>query len=102
MRRTFTTALVAVAACLSADIASAQGRDQEKADFELVQGIGSRKAFEIFLNTYPDGRFADLVRQRLREMGAENRKMDPERRTRPNWGDDIFIPRLIDRQRHGR
>lgn len=63
-----------------------------KADFEMVEKIGTRKAYEVFLGTYRTGPFADLARKRLHDM-------DPPGHTKPNWGDEIFIPRLMDRQK---
>jgi hypothetical protein len=69
---------------------------QEKADFELVQKIDTRKAYEIFLSTYPNGYYAETVRSRIKETtGADPR--DP--RLQPNWGDGIFIQRLMDKQK---
>jgi hypothetical protein len=66
-------------------------------DFEFVQKLGSRRAYEVFLRTHPTGPYADLARQRLDEMKTAR---EPEQRhTQPNWGDDIFIPRLMDRQK---
>jgi hypothetical protein len=65
-----------------------------KADFELVDKIGTRPAYELFLSVHKTGPYAHLVRQRLHQM-------DPDGRTRrnSNWGDDIFIPRLIERNK---
>ncbi len=39
-----------------------------KADYDLVAQIGTRKSFEIFLNTYKTGFYADLARQQLAEL----------------------------------
>ncbi|MDO9561681.1 MAG: caspase family protein [Bradyrhizobium sp.] len=36
-----------------------------KADFELVQKIGSRRAWEVFLGTHPSGFYADLARAQM-------------------------------------
>ncbi len=36
-----------------------------KADYELVQKIGSRRAWEVFLGTHPTGFYADLARAQL-------------------------------------
>jgi len=41
-------------------------RDAEvKADFELVQKIDSRRAWEVFLKTHPKGPYADQARERI-------------------------------------
>ena len=36
-----------------------------KADYELVQKIGSRRAWEVFLGTHPTGFYADLARAQM-------------------------------------
>lgn len=97
MRKTL-AALVALILCSSAPQALAQSSNDIKDGFELVQKIGSRRAYEVFLRTHPTGPYADLVRKRLDQMKPA-RAPDPQRRTQPNWGDDIFIPRLMDRQK---
>jgi hypothetical protein len=46
-----------------------------KADYELVQKIGSRRAWEVFLATHPTGFYADLARAQLESQGpAANMK----------------------------
>lgn len=80
---------------VSIQAASAQTASPDQAsDYELVRKINSRRGYEIFLQTYPTGPFADLARKRLSEIAEHGRK------TEPNWGDDIFIPRLMEKQRH--
>jgi hypothetical protein len=42
-----------------------------KTDYELVAQIGTKKAWEVFLNTYRTGFYADLARAQLAKLGAE-------------------------------
>ena len=80
---------------LATQPASAQGgKPDPVADFDLVKKIGTRRAYEAFLQTHPSGPYADLARQELARFP------DHRRKTEPNWGDEIFIPRLMDKQRH--
>jgi uncharacterized caspase-like protein len=57
-----------------------------RADYELVEKIGTARALKVFLDSHPTGHYADLVREDLKRfetgMGA------------PNWGDDVNIKRL--------
>lgn len=46
-----------------------------KADFELVQKIGSRKAWEVFLGSHPTGFYADLARAQIQEIDQGTVKM---------------------------
>jgi hypothetical protein len=39
-----------------------------KADYELVQKIGSRRAWEVFLGTHPSGFYADLARAQIERL----------------------------------
>lgn len=50
-----------------------------KADFELVQKIGSKKAWEVFLGSHPTGFYADLARAQIQEIeqGAAKLAMLP-------------------------
>jgi hypothetical protein len=41
-----------------------------KNDYELVAQVGSRKAWEVFLNTYKTGFYADLAREQLAKLGS--------------------------------
>jgi hypothetical protein len=68
--------------------------DDVKADFELVDKIGSRKAYEVFLSVHRTGPYADLARERLQAMGP-TRNNRFELHYGPNYGDDVFIPRLM-------
>lgn len=58
---------------------------REKEDFELVDKSGTRRAYLAFIATYKSGHFVDLARERL---------SSPEGFRKPNWGDQIFIPKL--------
>ena len=42
-----------------------------KADYELVAQVGTRKAWEVFINTYKTGFYADLARAQLAKLGPE-------------------------------
>ena len=39
-----------------------------KADYELVQKIGSQRAWEVFLGTHPTGFYADLARAQIEKL----------------------------------
>jgi len=41
-----------------------------RADFELVQKIGSKRAYEVFLGTHKTGLYADLARAEIERLGA--------------------------------
>jgi hypothetical protein len=42
-----------------------------KADYELVQKIGTKRAWEVFLGTHPTGFYADLARAQIEALGRE-------------------------------
>ena len=42
-----------------------------KADYELVQQIGSKRAWEVFLGTHPTGFYADLARAQIEALGNQ-------------------------------
>ena len=42
-----------------------------KADYELVQKIGTRRAWEVFLGTHPTGFYADLARAQIEALGRK-------------------------------
>lgn len=65
------------------DTLSETGRDRD--DFEKVDRIGTRRAYLAFIATYKTGKYVDLARERLN---------NPEGFMKPNWGDQIFIPKL--------
>jgi hypothetical protein len=92
--RTVVAALVALAVVAATHAAVAQDASERdvEADFELVERIGTKKAYETFLSTHKTGPYAELVRQRLHQL-------DPNGITRQNWGDDTFIWELIKRDR---
>lgn len=50
-----------------------QAKEPESAkvqsDYELVAQVGSKKAWEVFLNTYKSGFYADLARAQLAKLG---------------------------------
>lgn len=57
MRTPFAALIAALSAFFCSQAATAQTA-QEKTDFELVQRIGSRRAYQVFLGTYPNGHYA--------------------------------------------
>ncbi|MFO1110984.1 MAG: caspase family protein [Bradyrhizobium sp.] len=44
-----------------------------KADYELVQQIGSRRAWEVFLGTHPTGFYADLARAQIEAINEQDK-----------------------------
>jgi len=74
-------------------MAQSSASKEEAEDFELVKRIGTRGAWEIFLRTYPNGPYTGRAQEALSKLP------NVEGMTRPNWGDDKFIKRHIDRQR---
>ena len=42
-----------------------------KADYELVQKIGTKRAWEVFLGTHPTGFYADLARAQIEALGRQ-------------------------------
>src|SRR6185503_6151646 len=43
---------------------------QVKGDYELVERINSRKAWEVFINHHKEGMYVDLARERLRMLDS--------------------------------
>ncbi len=48
-----------------------------KADYELVAQIGNKKAWEVFLQTYPTGFYADLARAQLSKLESKLALLEP-------------------------
>jgi len=48
-----------------------------KGDYELVAQIGTKKAWEIFLDTYKTGFYADLAREQLAKLQAKVASLEP-------------------------
>jgi hypothetical protein len=44
-----------------------------KADYELVEKIGSRRAWEVFLGTHTTGYYADLARAQIEKLNADSK-----------------------------
>jgi len=42
-----------------------------KADYELVQAIGTKRAWEVFLGTHPTGFYADLARAQIEQLSNQ-------------------------------
>jgi hypothetical protein len=42
-----------------------------KADYELVQQINTKRAWEVFLGTHPTGFYADLAKARIEQLNAQ-------------------------------
>jgi hypothetical protein len=57
--------------------AKVQPEAEIKADYELVERIGSAKAWEVFLKTHPDGLYADLARMQLARLNAGEPNVPP-------------------------
>ena len=47
-----------------------------KADYELVQKIGTRRAWEVFLGTHPTGFYADLARAQIEALNRRRRRVE--------------------------
>src|SRR5262249_52537694 len=45
--------------------------NEVKADYELVQKIGTRRAWEVFLGTHPTGFYAELAKAQIERIGAQ-------------------------------
>ena len=45
-----------------------------KADYDLVQKIGSKRAWEVFLGTHPNGFYSDLARAQIEAINADTAK----------------------------
>jgi hypothetical protein len=45
--------------------------NEVKADYELVQQIGSQRAWEVFLGTHPTGFYADLARAQIERLNSQ-------------------------------
>jgi hypothetical protein len=43
-----------------------------KADYELVEKVGTAKAWQVFLGTHPKGFYADLARAQIERLNAES------------------------------
>jgi formylglycine-generating enzyme required for sulfatase activity len=78
-----------------------------RADYELVERINTRKAWELFINQYKTGMYVDLARERLRmlereEVSASSARMQEENsawdRVRDSE-DPAAIRRFIDRNK---
>jgi len=46
--------------------------NEVKADYELVQKIGSKRAWEVFLGTHPTGFYADLARAQIEALNPQS------------------------------
>src|SRR5215813_6011151 len=45
--------------------------NEVKADYELVQKIGTRRAWEVFLGTHPTGFYAELAKAQIERIGTQ-------------------------------
>jgi hypothetical protein len=45
--------------------------NEVKTDYELVQQIGSKRAWEVFLGTHPKGFYADLAREQIERLNTQ-------------------------------
>ena len=46
-----------------------------KADYELVEKVGTKKAWEVFVSTYPTGFYAELAKAQLAKLNAAEQKV---------------------------
>ena len=51
-----------------------------KGDYELVERINSKKAWEVFVNHHKEGMYVDLARERLRMLDSGQASPAPERK----------------------
>jgi hypothetical protein len=54
-----------------------------KADYELVQRIGSKRAWEVFLGTHPHGFYSDLARAQIEAINTEAARIQLAARPEP-------------------
>jgi hypothetical protein len=55
-----------------------------KADYELVQKIGSKRAWEVFLNQHPNGFYADLAKAQIEALDKQAATPQPTPGNNPN------------------
>src|SRR5262245_36320646 len=78
-----------------------------RADYELVERINTRKAWELFINQYKSGMYVDLARERLRMLEREEAAASSARMQEENsaWDrikdseDTVAIRRFIERHK---
>jgi hypothetical protein len=91
MRKSIIALVAAIGLCCALQQAGAQTEPQSedlvKKDFEIVEKIGSRRAYEIFLEAHRSGPYADLARERLNKQRALDGRFD-----------EILNRRLIEQQ----
>lgn len=64
-----TVALVPAAAEVKVPAAPRLDVDLAKSDYEIVERVGKKEAWEVFLNTHKTGLYADLARVQLAKLG---------------------------------
>jgi uncharacterized caspase-like protein len=52
-------------------VAQEASPNEVKTDYELVQQIGSKRAWEVFLGTHPKGFYADLAREQIERLNTQ-------------------------------
>lgn len=52
--------------------------NEVKSDYELVQKIGSQRAWEVFLGTHPSGFYADLARLQIEKLKGQPQSQSPD------------------------
>lgn len=60
----------------------ANPQDAVRRDYELALQAGDRDAWEAFLQTYPDGFYANLARVQLKKIGADDARAAAEEKVR--------------------
>lgn len=78
MRKPLIALVAAIGFCCSLQHAAAQVDTRQKEDYELVEKIGSRRAYETFLQEYKTGPYADIIRERLNKLRALDGRADEE------------------------
>lgn len=56
----------------------AENGSSEDGFWQAAEALGSKRAFEVYLETYPQGRYAALAKQRLDEIAATTPKFTPQ------------------------
>jgi hypothetical protein len=64
-------------------ISSKDNSEAAKADYLIVDKIGTKAAWELFLVQYPAGFYADLARQQLAKLNTANPKGSPADDSQP-------------------
>lgn len=78
----------------AADAARAEREAEERALWARVQRDGGASAYRAYLDTYPEGLFADEASARLAELGPVDRLSDAQRLELQRVEDSLGLPRF--------